>query len=1416
MDNNKLKNPTYLFEVSWEVCNKVGGIHTVISTKALNMAKEYSHSHILIGPDVWRYTEKNPEFIDDQRLFRSWRQRAAQEGLRIKVGRWNVAGEPIVILVDFSTFINQKDEIFASFWETYQLDSISGQWDYIEPALFGYAAGKVIESFVRFNSSLRQRIIAQFHEWMTGAGLLYLKSAVPQVGCVFTTHATVLGRCVAGNNLPLYGKMKNYVPEELARRFNVVSKQSLEKAAARNADCFTTVSDITAVECARFLDKEVDIVTPNGFENVFTPKENEWESKRQAAREKFLQVAQALLGRPVSEDALLVGNSGRYEFKNKGIDVFIDAMGRLNRDSNLKREILAFILVPAGHTGANRELLHNLEMPYQPVATGTPYLTHYLSDEAHDPVMNRIRSLGLENSERDKVKIFFVPSYLNGDDGVFNMPYYDLLVGMELTVFPSYYEPWGYTPLESLAFKVPTLTTTLAGFGLWVKEHYHMNHPGIEVIRREDDDKDSVAMAIAEWIRSFSAKTSAELEKDRENAKDVSRIALWDNLVNYYKQAYAMALEQVNERLKNMPVQDLNANASFLEKQLTVNNPSWVSVMIHRSVPEKLMGLEEISKNLWWCWHDEARELFRMIDVDKWRACGHNPIVLLDSISLNRYKQLENDAEFVKKLEEVYKHFQEYMAGKERMSGSGVAYFSMEYGLHTSLKIYSGGLGILAGDYLKEASDKGTKITAVGLLYRYGYFTQRLSATGEQEATYEAQDFMKIAVTPVRDEKGNWQMISLVFPGRNVYARIWRVDVGRIELYLLDTDFEDNLPEDRSITHHLYGGDWENRLKQELLLGCGGIQALRKLGIEAATYHCNEGHAAFTGLERLKEYITEQHLSFAEAMEVVRASSLFTTHTPVPAGHDAFSENMLRTYISHYADRLKINWEQLLGLGKINVADPNEKFSMSFLAANLAQEVNGVSWLHGEVSKDIFKGMWPGYMPEELHIGYVTNGVHYPTWAAPEWKQVEEGLFGQDFINHHYDKRCFEEIFKVPDAVIAGVRRKLRKRLIDHIKNHLLTDGVSASYFTPRQVLKIQETLRDDILTIGFARRFATYKRAHLLFRNLGRLDEIVNNLEHPVQFIFAGKAHPADKAGQDLIKRIVEVSKYPQFIGKVIFLPNYDMDLAKKLVQGVDVWLNTPTRPQEASGTSGEKAAMNGVMHFSVLDGWWVEGYRKDAGWMLPMKRIFGNQALQDELDSEMVYNIIDGDIAPRFYDRDAGGLSPEWIKTIKNTIAYVASEFTTNRMLEDYERLYYIPMAERYQRMIADNYAMATELSEWKNKITREWDSIELVGLNLPNRSKQIIALGKTYSGEVKLEIGELDMNEVGVELIVAEQQDGRQVIREKHDFLPVSQNGSIASYHIDVTPDAPGLLMLAIRIYPKNALLPHRQDFALVKWL
>ena len=633
----------------------------------------------------------------------------------------------------------------------------------------------------------------------------------------------------------------------------------------------------------------------------------------------------------------------------------------------------------------------------------------------------------------------------------------------------------------------------------------------------------------------------------------------------------------------------------------------------------------------------------------------------------------------------------------------------------------------------------------------------------------------------------------------------------------MDTDYNDNLPEDRSVTHHLYGGDWENRLKQELLLGVGGIRALRKLGIDAQVYHCNEGHAAFTGLERLREYIQNDNLDYPEALELVRSSSLFTTHTPVPAGHDAFDEGLLRKYIGHYPERLKIDWETMMGLGKINGNDQNEKFSMSFLAANLSQEVNGVSWLHGEVSRDIFAKLWPGYLPEELHVSYVTNGVHYPTWTAPEWKEVHAKVFGEEFKTHHYDKSCFEGIYKVSDEEIWSVRTKLRKKLIEAIKDKL-SDPAAANHYSPRQIVTIKETLRDDVLTIGFARRFATYKRAHLLFRDLDRLSAIVNNKERPVQFIFAGKAHPADKAGQDLIKMIVDISKMEQFIGKIVFVPNYDISLAKLLVQGVDVWMNNPTRPLEASGTSGEKAAMNGVMHFSVLDGWWVEGYKKGAGWALPMERTYDDQNYQDELDAATIYTTIENEIAPIFYNLTMStGRSSDWIEYIKNTIAQVACNFTTNRMLDDYIRQYYEPQSKRFETLAADNFAKAREIADWKRRMRREWQNVGLVSVTKPDSSHDDFLLGREFKSEVVLNIGDLNPDEIGVELLFATSDSkGKLHIRMVCTYEPVECNDGVVKYQAALLPDTAGLYQVAARIYAKNPLLPHRQDFELVRWL
>lgn len=1404
--------PDYVFETSWEVCNKVGGIHTVISTKALSMTKKFKNKYIFIGPDVWQHAE-NKEFTEDFELFKSWRVKAESEGLRVRIGHWNIAGNPIVILVDFSHYVSNKNEILRYYWERYQLDSFDSSWDYIESVLFGYASGRVIESFVKFNVASRENVISHFHEWMTGSGLLYIEDKMPKIGSVFTTHATVVGRSIAGNGYPLYDTMGGYNPEEMAYRFGVQHKHFLEKEATKSADCFTTVSEITAQEAHHFLGRKADVITPNGFEETFVPSAKNFDKKRKEAKKQLHKVAQASVGYSIDENIKMVAISGRYEFRNKGIDAFIDALGTLNRNQKNKEQLLAFILIPAGQEGINGQLLHNLENPQSPVYNDNKYLTHYISNSYNDQIIRRLSEQQLFNRKEDNVKVIFCPSYLDGKDGIFNLSYYDVLIGLDATVFPSYYEPWGYTPLESLAFSVPTITTSLSGFGKWVEAYYPEKQNAIEVIGRTDTNYGTIVSEINKNLLSILQMTDNQLLELREEARKVSEIALWKNLSKHYFKSYEFTIENIQERVMNLP-NITNETENYLQKTRNVSAPIWRNIIVHRSISEALQPLEDLAKNLWWCWNDEAYELFKSIDPAKWLEVRKNPIELLDATPLSRYKELEKDTAFMSQLSKVYADFQAYMSKKAEMISPSVAYFSMEYGLHSSLKIYSGGLGILAGDYMKEASDKATKITGVGLLYRYGYFTQKLSSAGNQEADYEAQDFSKIPVSPVFDANGKWIIVSVDLPGRTLHARVWRVDVGRIELYLLDTDFEDNSEDDRSVTHHLYGGNWENRLKQEMLLGLGGIKMLRKLGIDADVYHCNEGHAAFIGLERLTEYIQNEKLSFSEAIEVVRASSLFTTHTPVPAGHDFFEEGMLRAHIENYAPKMNVTWEQILALGKINLHDPREKFSMSHLAANLSQEVNGVSWLHGEVSKDIFSELWPGYMPEELHISYVTNGVHQPTWTAGLWKAIENEVFTKSSKSDTYDLKSFEGIYKVSDKRIWEVKNELRAKLLRRVEQKLRTEK-NTPYFSPKQLLEIKENLRKDILTIGFARRFATYKRAHLLFTNIERLDKIVNNPERPVQFIFAGKAHPADKAGQDLIKHIVEISKWPQFLGKIIFIPNYDMELARHMVQGVDVWMNTPTRPQEASGTSGEKAAMNGVMHFSVLDGWWVEGYREDAGWALPMERAYESQEYQNEMDAEMIYNIIEDEIAPAFYEKDKDGISQKWCSYIKNTIAKVAVNFTTTRMLTDYENQYYFPMSERVSKLKNDKYAIAIQISDWKRKVSQEWDNIKVLDVKAPNRREQI-SIGNTYKGEITLDIGDLKSSDIGVELVIAKDKDGKTKVVEKKEFTPVSQEGSKATYSLELVTEYPGSIQLALRIFPKNELLPHRQDFALVKWL
>ncbi len=1411
MENTKKID--FLFEVSWEVCNKVGGIYTVVSTKALTLEKKYKDNFILIGPDLDREGRQNPEFEEDKDIFKSWRTIVQNQGIKIKIGRWKIIGKPLVVLIDFSPFFQQKNEIFENFWKDYRLDSLSGSWDYIESAMFGYAAGKVIESFHNSHLSFRQNVIAHFHEWMTGAGVLYLKKYAPQISTVFTTHATTVGRSLCGNNYPLYSIMNQIIGDSKAKELNVLAKHSLEKNAAQQADAFTTVSDLTATEAKQFLEKDVDIVTPNGFELNMVPIDEEYNKTKNIAHQKLIQVSEALLGYKLSDDAKFISTSGRYEFKNKGLDVFIDVIAELNKKDNFNKEVVAYILVPANNYGARKDLCEKIKNNSQQDLENK-FLTHNLHDSDFDQILRRVRDLGITNSKESKAKIIFVPAYLNENDGIFNIAYYNLLPAFDLTIYPSYYEPWGYTPLESLAFHVPTITTSLTGFGLWIKKNISDIGECISVIERNDENYHSVVNAIVGIIITCSYKNEQEAELARNNAMFISKSAQWKNLISYYYEAYDKAIEKTDKRNEGVTFEQ--AKEQLIKLPTSVQTETkWRTVSVLPNLPDKIKGLEELSKNLWWEWNYEAVELFKLIDENLWEKSNKNPIKMLKEISYETLIRIERDSEFLSKFDKVYKKFKEYITTPYDKNLPSVSYFSMEYGLANPLKIYSGGLGILAGDYLKQASDKAIKMIGVGLLYKQGYFTQKLSIRGEQIELYDVQNLADLPIELVRDVNGDAITISIGLPGRIVTVQIWKVNVGRVVLYLLDTDCENNSIDDRTITSKLYGGDNENRIKQEIILGIGGIRALRTLNISTDVYHSNEGHSAFIGLERIKQYMQDHRLAFAEAFEIIRSSTLFTTHTPVPAGHDAFEDDLMMTYFGHYPDRLKISWEQFLKLGKMNPNDKGEKFSMSILASTLSQEINGVSWLHGEVTKKMFVHLWEGYFYQELHIGYVTNGVHYQTWAAKEWKKLIDKYFAEDSTKIEHDPKVWSKIYEVPDKEIWQVREKLRADLIKYIKNRINSHFVRQRK-SPQQIVAIQNKVKENILTLGFARRFATYKRAHLLFYDTERLANILNNPDHPVQIIFAGKAHPNDGQGKELIQRINEISKLPAFLGKIIFLENYEIEVAKKLVQGVDVWINTPTRPLEASGTSGMKAVMNGVLNLSVLDGWWVEGYKEGAGWALPLERTYENQEFQNQLDAEMLYEIIENEIVPKFYKRDENGVPREWVQFIKKNIAQIAPEFTTARMLDDYIERFYHKLAKRKAMVSKDDFNIAHEISAWKKRMTYSWESIVPLKVVVPIEDSSQLNVGEKYYGEVVIDLNEINPENFGIELLVIEEKNSENESVKTYELKLLSYENNVATYGLDIVPTRPGLYKFAFRAFPKNEFLAHRQDFPIILWI
>ncbi len=844
-------------------------------------------------------------------------------------------------------------------------------------------------------------------------------------------------------------------------------------------------------------------------------------------------------------------------------------------------------------------------------------------------------------------------------------------------------------------------------------------------------------------------------------------------------------------------------------------------LQIRPNIPATLNRLEEVSSDMWFSWNAKARMLFRLLDLELWNRTGHNPRLFLRRVSQNRLNNMAADRAFIALYNSVLADYDSYQQDENQWfintipspEAHQVAYFSAEFGLHESLPIYSGGLGILAGDHCKSASDLGLPFTAVGLLYRNGYFTQTIDTHGNQVATYYANHFEDLCVEPALDANGNVLYVSVKLPGRELRLKVWTVNIGHIQMVLLDSDLQENSSEDRTITHQLYGGGIENRIRQEIVLGIGGVRALRAMGIAPTAWHLNEGHAAFVSLERMREYVQNDGLTFDEALDAASACTIFTTHTPVPAGHDVFPIEMFDRYMGLYADKLGTSIERLHAMGHGDFGHGAHGFNQTALATHTSSFQNGVAKLHGEVSSEMFQGMWPDLTPEENPMTSVTNGVHALTWLAQEWISTFDQELGGGWRGHLRDTDFWECIHDIPDHLFWSIHQTNKGRMLQYIAEQLEAQSIRNGE-SLQMVKEMTQFFDVRHLVIGFARRFATYKRATLLFNDEKRLLSLLDAIGHPVIFLFAGKAHPADQPGQDLIRQIHQISRKPAFQGRILMLEGYDMTLSRYMLSGVDVWLNNPRRPMEASGTSGMKAAMNGAPNLSILDGWWPEGYKSANGWVIGGERDIDDDQLRDHEDAASLYHVLSNHVAPLYYNVGDRGYSEGWVHTAKRAMIESIPVFNTERMVAEYTERFYIPASTRGQQMVADKHARAKALAAWKNKVRSAWHAVYLeANTAIPERSTK--QYGDDVCISVKAHLDGLSAEEVSVEVLLLRPVGGLHGDYAPNSSLTLKHQGD-GIFSADIHPEDTGDFAYRVRIYPTHEDLPHPLAMGLMKYL
>jgi alpha-glucan phosphorylase-like protein len=1154
----KKQKGQWCLEVSWEVANPVGGIHTVLATKAEAMLKNWGDNYVVMGP--WLPgADNNPYFKDE-----AWIQAdsllagslAQKSGVRIRVGRWLICGEPRAILVDFSSLWGQKNDLLSDYWERFGLESLLGGYDYQEPVLFGAACGRVAIALSEHeNLNQGSGLLLHAHEWMTASAILELLPRLPRAATTWTTHATALGRSLSARaDIPAHLSLDQVW--QMAIESKVTAKHSMEQVAARVSHAFTTVSEVTAAECELLFGRKPDVVLPNAISRHVPDQTLANPKKQRAAREHLLSLASKVTGFDYSgspNEPLVLITAGRYEFRNKGIDVVLEALASVNHrlGGNYPSKVILFAMLPSD------SLPH--EPPPDSFARGKA--THELRHPHHDPILRAMQTHGLKNHPSDPVHVVFVPRYLDGRDAEVSFTYWELLAGADLSLFPSWYEPWGYTPMESVALGVPTVSSDMAGFAHWARDFGKPLETGVFILHRHHRPDSQAILDLANLITEFAYKGPESLKPLKPAMARLAEQGNWDHAIAHYERAHEIAFTRTRK-----PV-ELSATKSPVD----------------------------------------------------------------------------------------------------------VAYLSMEFGLSAEVPIYSGGLGILAGDHLKAARDLNLKVWGVGIAYAEGYFSQHISGhLSQEERPQRHGGFEKIGFKKVEIREDEPLIFDVPAPdGRKIKTRAWRLDLGNSALLLLDSDLEENPQELRSISRRLYTSDRDMRWAQEYFLGIGAVLLLEHLNVKPKMFHMNEGHTALSSFARIAQLMNARHLTFHEAILEIRPHTLFTTHTPVPAGLERFEWSRIERSLDHLAAMLRVSTDRLKALG-IDPAAPDTGFSMTALAIRTSATVNSVAKLHGFVSAGLLAPVVHSYPADETppRLLTVTNGVHPQTWISAEWQELFTQRLGANWASRFGDLGFWKRINDLSDEEIWSTHARAKNRLRGFLRTYL-TAKIASEPSRAEALKEVLSKLGENTMVITWARRFAAYKRPELLFRDPGRLKSIL--AKHPdALFVFAGKAHPADPDGKDRIARLLAHESSHDFRGRVVFIEDYNMEVASYLVSGSDVWLNVPLQLREASGTSGMKAVMNGVLNLSTNDGWVYEAVNGEVSWRIGLGLETMPAADQDELHSRELYRLFSHEVIPEFFFRDRTGIPRDWVKRMKLAMSEAIPRFSAQRMVREYAALY------------------------------------------------------------------------------------------------------------------------------------------------